>query len=64
MTYEVVLEESFQPASGGRAYHSETVVSTQPTMEDARRYALACNTKAYSNQFYSFRKLVDKSAQI
>jgi hypothetical protein len=55
MTYEVILEESFQPKEG-RAYHSETVVSTQPTMEDARRYALACNTKAFSNQFYSYRK--------
>ena len=56
MTYEIVLEESFQPAGGGHPYHSETVVSTQPTMEEARRHALMCNTKAFSNQYYSFRE--------
>jgi hypothetical protein len=56
MMYEVILEESFQPKDG-RAYHSETVVRTYPTMEEARRHALMCNTKAFSNQYYSFRKV-------
>jgi hypothetical protein len=55
--YEIVLEESFQPAGGGRAYHSETVVSTQPTMEEARRHAMMCNVNAFSGQYYSYRQV-------
>jgi hypothetical protein len=56
MTYEVILEESYQ-TQDGRDYHSETQVRTYPTMEEARRHALMCNTKAFSNQYYSFRKI-------
>jgi ribosomal protein L13E len=55
MTYEVVLTESYQPTEIGRAYTAETVVKAGLTYEDARREALMCNTKAFSNQYYSFR---------
>jgi len=54
MSYEVVLEEFYQPA-GGRPYTSETVVRSGLTYEEARRHALACNTKAFSNEYYSYR---------
>jgi hypothetical protein len=57
MTYEIVLEESFQPASGGRAYHSETVIRTMLTLLDARLECAEYNIKRTSNQYYSYREV-------
>jgi hypothetical protein len=57
--YEIILTESYAPVSG-RPYQSEKVVSIQPTREDARRYALMCNTKAFSNEYYSYREKVNQ----
>lgn len=56
MTYEIVLEESFQPASGGRAYHSETVIRTMLTLLDARLECAEMNIKAKGNQYFSYRE--------
>lgn len=63
MTYEIICEESFQPASGGRAYHSERVVRTMLTLLDARLECAELNIKAQGNQYFSFRKTVDTPAQ-
>ena len=59
MTYEVVLEEFYQPVNG-RPYTSEKVVKVGLTYEEARRHALACNTKVFSNQYYSYRMTPQK----
>lgn len=59
MTYEVVLEEFYQPVNG-RPYTSETVVRSGLTYEEARRHAFACNTKVLSNQYYSYRNTPQK----
>jgi hypothetical protein len=56
--YEVVLVETYQPKEEP-AYTSETVVKKGLTQEDARREALMCNTKAFSHEYYSARKMVD-----
>lgn len=57
MTYEIVLEESFQPTSGGRAYHSETVIRTMLTLLDARLECAELNIRAQGNQYFSYRKV-------
>jgi hypothetical protein len=59
MTYEVVLEEFYQPKTG-RPYTSEKVVKVGLTYEGARREALVCNTKVFSNQYYSYRMTPQK----
>ena len=63
MTYEIICEESFQPTSGGRAYQSERVVRTMLTLLEARLECAELNIRAQGNQYFSYRKLVDTSAQ-
>ena len=59
--YEMVLEESFQPANGGRAYHSERIVQRFEDLRVAEGFANSYNKEALPNQFYSVRKI--KEAQ-
>jgi hypothetical protein len=55
MTYEVVLEESYQPEFG-RPYQSETVLRTMLTLMDAKLIVAEYNTKRLSNQYYFYRE--------
>ncbi len=57
MNYEIVLEESFQPATGGRAYHSERVVQRFEDQRVAEGFANSYNKEALPNQYYSVRKI-------
>jgi hypothetical protein len=57
MLYEIVLEESFQPAAGGRAYHSETVIRTMLSLLDAKLECAEYNVNAFSGQYYSYRQV-------
>jgi hypothetical protein len=55
--YQVVAEEYYTPANGGRPYHSERVVATMLTELDAKLKAAEYNTRAVSGQYYSIRKV-------
>lgn len=55
MTYEVVMEESFQPEFG-RAYHSETVLRTMLTELDAKLIAAEYNTARRVDVYYFVRE--------
>ncbi len=63
MTYKIICEESFQPKEG-RAYQSERVVRTMLTLLEARLECAEMNIKAQGNQYFSYRKMVDRAAQI
>ncbi len=55
--YEMVLEECFQPANGGRAYYSERVVQRFKERTVAEGFASAYNKEALPDQYYSVRKI-------
>lgn len=55
--YEMVLEESFQPSNGGRAYYSERIVQRFEDRTVAEGFASAYNKEALPNQYYSVRKI-------
>lgn len=56
MMYEVVKEESFQPSTGGRAYHSETVLRTMLTELEAKLIAAEYNTTRRGDVYYFVRE--------
>jgi hypothetical protein len=55
--YQVVVEESYTPANGGRSYSSERVVATMLTELEAKLQAAEYNIKASGSQYYSIRKV-------
>lgn len=55
MSYEVVMEESFQPRDG-RAYHSETVLRTMLTDLEAKLIAAEYNTTRRGDVYYFVRE--------
>lgn len=57
MKYQVILEEYYTPANGGRSYQSERVVATMLSELDAKLQAAEYNTKASGSQYYSIRKM-------
>ena len=57
MMYQVVAEEYYTPANGGRPYHSERVVATMLTELEAKLQAAEYNTRAVSGQYYSIKRM-------
>ena len=57
LQYELVLEEAFYPANGGRPYYSEEVVQLFEDKAVAEATANSYNRKAPVNQYYSVRKV-------
>ena len=55
MTYELIMEESFQPSTGGRPYQSETVIRTMLTLLDAQLLAAEYNVTAKGNTYFFYR---------
>ena len=55
--FEVVLQESYTPSTGGRPYHSERVVARYRTESEAKATTSQYNREALVNQYYSIRKV-------
>lgn len=57
--YEIVLEEYYQPAHGGRSYQSERVVKTMLSLIDAKLETAELNTQRIGNQYFFYREIKD-----
>jgi hypothetical protein len=55
MTYEIVMEETFQPEFG-RPYQSQRVLHTNLSLADAQFVVADYNTIAEANQYFFYRE--------